>query len=328
MVASVRHGRRYKQLQLAAAFQVQGMNRPAQKRGRRPVRPEQSALALALALCALAAAPQQPRRLDAVRGTADSPSGEQAAVPCFAYLRGGDVWFQCGGRPTRVTRTARVLVFAVAGPDFALGDDYGTARVYSLPSGRLLRTVPHGRGGEDIWTSCGKIVWQDLIPGGGSALLPSGSAPSTLPCMHVVAPGADPRGFRISPDGRFLAYIQNFSGTPDRWKLCAGRVGMAPICADFDGSGATSVSNDGHVLFDAPWGGSCLVNWVGALIPLTPKPPPTYDASTFCTGIFTWTPAGRHGPFAEYADDPQWLSPAEAAALGHLVASGAAARLR
>lgn len=44
-----------------------------------------------------------------------------------------------------------------------------------------------------------------------------------------------------SPDGLFPAYIRYLNSRPNYWKLCAGRIGVAPPWGSIDGIGGTSV---------------------------------------------------------------------------------------
>ncbi|HET9783320.1 MAG TPA: hypothetical protein VFP94_00045, partial [Terriglobales bacterium] len=139
--------------------------------------------------------------------------GQSAPPPCFAYLHGGDLWFQCGGRPIQVTHTARIGGFALAGPDLVLENDYGTTRLYLVAKGRLLRTLPNPRNSYWLWTSCGKL-WAQDNGGGKPAALPGGEAPSAIPCMGAIPPSAQPHDYRISPNGQYLAFTKSFANRP------------------------------------------------------------------------------------------------------------------
>lgn len=303
------------------------MSRQTRSRGGRLARASWAASAslFILSLSVLGAACQNSTPPG--RGHAFEPAAAAAKRSCYAYLHGGDLWFRCGGQPTQVTHTARVLEFAAAGTFLALEDDNTAARLYALPAGRLTRTLPPARNAYWIWVSCGKIWVQDN--GGGAATsLPTGEAPSTVPCMRAIPPGGRPHDFIIGSNGQHLAYTEYVASKPDYLKLCTERVGGTPDCADFRQLGGISVSDEGTALFDAAWGGTCYTTAVGAEIPLAAgPPPPAYHDSAYCTGIFTFPSAGEEGPLVKYSSQPQWLSPTEAAALAQLAASPAAAQL-
>ncbi|HEY8056543.1 MAG TPA: hypothetical protein VIE13_11610 [Terriglobales bacterium] len=147
--------------------------------------------------------------------------------------------------------------------------------------------------------------------------------------MRAIPPGNRPHDFVVSPNGQHLASTEYQAGKPDFLNLCIVSVGGAPHCADFRQIGGISASDDGTALFDAAWGGTCYTTTAGAEIPLSSgPPPPAYHDSAYCTAIFSFSSAGKRGPFVEYSSQPQWLSLAEAARLARLAASPAAARLR
>ncbi|HEY8054948.1 MAG TPA: hypothetical protein VIE13_03450 [Terriglobales bacterium] len=262
------------------------------------------------------------------RSAATKPAAAAQEEPCFAYLHGGDLWLQCGGMSTQVTHTGRVLEFAVAGAYLAIEDDFTVARLYSLPSGQRVRTLPAARGAYRLWVSCGKLWAQDR--GGGAAVsLPAGQRPSAVPCMNAIPPDARLYDYAISPEGRYVAYSYSTYEMGDHWMLCLAQIHGVPSCFKAYEGGGVSVSDSGIMLLDAATHDGCLTNGVGAVIPMTTKPPPGFEQGIACSAIFMWSPAGgRQGPLVEYSTQPQWLAPAEAAALRTLAASPAARLVR
>jgi hypothetical protein len=262
-----------------------------------------------------------------------------AQTSCFAYLRGGDVYANCGGPRLRLTNSADFADFAISddGKTIAVerrvvigstSDKSGTVinctiDLYRISTGSKVWRLENSCG--TLYASCGTILLEDRTTGvidvlAGKNLQIDGYRRFVCNAdRSLVAgwPGDNDRDFSlgtttmrrieavvgdasVSPSGA----ISYFTDTSDTNSVCQmGRTEKALCLREADAFGRISVSDSGEVLFTTHTEGGCLYKR-GKVTKA--KPPATGDDQ--CFGVATWKPGSAKVVVEELAEQPQWLT--------------------